>query len=162
VPRPACCGGFWERGYLPGALAPPVGLEPASDFEPPPSPAGELSFPSAEAPPPELPPLASEASSLPASPLDEDSLELGVDLVEVVDVEVVCTAAFSALVSLGGVMSGVLLGTASATLPAPPQAPRASEQTSAAQPAAAPATGRLRGARRTGRGWELTRRTLSG
>ncbi len=38
-----------------------------------------------------------------------------------VDVEVVCAAAFSALVSFGGVISGVLFGTASETL-LPPQA----------------------------------------
>ena len=38
--------------------------------------------------------------------------------------DVVCTAAFSALVSFGGVMSGVLLGTESDALLPPPQAPR--------------------------------------
>jgi len=42
----------------------------------------------------------------------------------VVDVEVLCTEAFSALVSLGGVISGVLFGTTSLTLLPPPQAPR--------------------------------------
>ena len=41
----------------------------------------------------------------------------------VVVVEVVCTAAFSALVFVGGVMSGALLGTASETLLLP-HAPR--------------------------------------
>lgn len=40
-------------------------------------------------------------------------------LVAVVEVEVVCTEAFSALVSVGGVMLGVLFGTASETLLSP-------------------------------------------
>jgi hypothetical protein len=68
-----------------------------------------------------LPPLDDSSPAL-ASSLDEPevpSLDLAVDVVEV---EVVCTAAFSALVSVGGVMSGVLFGTASLTLPPPPQA----------------------------------------
>jgi len=78
-------------------------------------------------------PLLSEAPlSLPpledASPLPLDSSPDAVEVpsldlaVEVVEVEVVCTAAFSALVSVGGVMSGVLFGTASLTLLPPPQA----------------------------------------
>ena len=45
-----------------------------------------------------------------------------VDLVEVVEVEVVWAAAFSAVVSVGGVMSGVLLGTTSEVLLPPPHA----------------------------------------
>ena len=57
------------------------------------------------------------ASALP----DELSLLLPVVLVDVVDVDVVCAAADSALVFVGGVISGVLLGTASDTL-LPPQA----------------------------------------
>ncbi len=52
-----------------------------------------------------------------ASVLEEElSLALLVVLVDVVEVEVVCTAAASALVSVGGVISGVLFGTASETL----------------------------------------------
>jgi hypothetical protein len=77
-----------------------------------------------------LPPL-DDASSLAAdSSLDapeEPSLDLAV---EVVEVEVVCTDAFSALVSVGGVISGVLFGTASLTLPPPPQAARPTGQSS--------------------------------
>jgi hypothetical protein len=71
-----------------------------------------------------LPPLDDASSLALASSLDvpvEPSLDLAV---EVVAVEVVCTAAFSALVSVGGVISGVLFGTASLTLPPPPQAVR--------------------------------------
>lgn len=49
-------------------------------------------------------------------------------LVEVVEVDVVWTAAFSALVSFGGVMLGVLLGTASETLLLP-HAPRVNPST---------------------------------
>jgi hypothetical protein len=60
-----------------------------------------------------------------ASSLEAPSLDLAVEVVEVV-----CTAAFSALVSAGGVMSGVLFGTASLTLPPPPQAARPIEQSS--------------------------------
>ena len=63
-------------------------------------------------------------------------------LVVVVDVEVVCAAAFSALVSVGGVMSGVLLGTASETLLAAARAERAerARQRAARRPrASAPA-----------------------
>jgi hypothetical protein len=71
-----------------------------------------------------LPPFELASSlSLDSSPdpVEVPSLDLAVD---VLDVEVVCTAAFSALVSVGGVMSGVLFGTASLTLLPPPQAPR--------------------------------------
>ena len=57
-------------------------------------------------------------------------------LVELVPVEVVCAAAASALVSVGGVSSGVLLGTASETL-VPPQALSANPQSSAAHAASA-------------------------
>ena len=77
--------------------------------------------------PPELPPLG-DASSLAfaSSPdeLGEASLDLAVEVVEVVEVDVLCTAAASALVSVGGVMSGVLFGTVSLTLLPPPQAAR--------------------------------------
>jgi len=55
-------------------------------------------------------------------PEEAASLELLVDLVAVVDVEVVCAEAFSALVSVGGMMSGVLLGVWSEVLLAPPHA----------------------------------------
>jgi len=71
-----------------------------------------------------LPPLDDASSLALASSLEEPevpSLDLAV---EVVEVEVVCTAAFSALVSVGGMMSGVLFGTASLTLLPPPQAAR--------------------------------------
>jgi hypothetical protein len=61
---------------------------------------------------------------------EEPSLDLAVEVVEVVEVEVLCTAAASALVSVGGVMSGVLFGTASLTLPPPPQALRPTEHSS--------------------------------
>ena len=50
------------------------------------------------------------------------------------EVEVFCTAAASALVSVGGVRSGVLLGTVSETL-LPPQAPSASTHSTAAHTA---------------------------
>jgi hypothetical protein len=86
----------------------------------------------AEVPPADSPLLSEAALSLlplgDASPLPLDSsldavevpsLDLAVDVLEV---EVVCTAAFSALVSVGGMMSGVLFGTASLTLLPPPQA----------------------------------------
>ena len=71
-----------------------------------------------------LPPLDDASSLALASSLEEPevpSLDLAV---EVLEVEVVCTAAFSALVSVGGVMSGVLFGTVSLTLLPPPQAAR--------------------------------------
>jgi hypothetical protein len=77
-----------------------------------------------------LPPLEDASSPAADSSLDapvEPSLDLAV---EVVEVEVVCTAAFSALVSVGGEISGVLFGTASLTLPPPPQAARPTGQSS--------------------------------
>ena len=83
---------------------------------------------------PALAPLedSSPPSLLVVSEPLEPSLELSpvvvVDCfaaVEVVEVEVVWAAAFSMLVSVGGMMSGVLLGTASDTL-VPPQPPSAS------------------------------------
>jgi hypothetical protein len=88
------------------------------------------------------PPVAPLLSDAPLSPLpfdDDSSLEAPSALeeepsldfaVEVVEVEVVWTDAFSALVSVGGVMSGVLFGTASLTLPPPPHATRPTEQSS--------------------------------
>jgi hypothetical protein len=54
---------------------------------------------------------------------EEPSLEVPVDPVDAVEVEVVSTDAFSALVSAGGVMSGVLFGTTSEALLVPPHAP---------------------------------------
>jgi len=109
-------------GY--GALAPPVGLE-LPDSLPPlglaPLPADDFS--SGAAPPEEPDSLEASLlvdSSSPPSLLDVSpvppSAPLPVVFVAVADVEVVCTAAFSALVSAGGVMFGVLLGTASETL----------------------------------------------
>jgi hypothetical protein len=98
-----------------------------------------FSFSPAEVPPAAPPaPLvlsllagASFDSLFSASPLDS-GVELSpvavVDVVDVVAVEVVCAAAFSAVVSVGGVMSGVLFGTASLTLLPPPQAARPTEQ----------------------------------
>jgi hypothetical protein len=112
-----------------GALAPPVGLAGSPPFEPL-SLDGAFSF-SADAPPAEPTSLEPSllgslvASAVPASLLvEEPSPVVLVVFVDVVLVDVVCTAAFSALVSVGGVMSGVLLGTASETL-LPPQAPSA-------------------------------------
>jgi hypothetical protein len=76
----------------------------------------------------ELPPLDDVSpDSLLAGSLEdseEPSVEVPFGVVDVVEVEVLCTAAFSALVSVGGVMSGVLFGTASLTLLPPPQATR--------------------------------------
>ncbi len=109
-----------------GAPAPPEGLDSAADFS------LSLAF-SAEAPPEgvassslaplELPPLAgSSVASLPPDELAALSLVV-VLLVDVFDeVDVVCAAACSALVSFGGVMLGVLLGTESLALLPPPQA----------------------------------------
>jgi hypothetical protein len=126
----------------------------------------DFSFSPAEAPPEGLASL--EAPALEPSPLEDASppslvalsaLEVEVpalvvcDLLDVVEVEVVCTAAASALVSVGGVISGVLLGTASETL-APPQAPSVSPHISAAHAAsttrdltAVPCVGRRWGSR---------------
>ena len=68
--------------------------------------------------PPALLPLRRSIRELGSlSALDElDSLSPPVFVVAVVDVAVVCAAAFSALVFVGGVISGVLFGTASETL----------------------------------------------
>jgi hypothetical protein len=75
---------------------------------------------------PELPADSPPVSLFPASPVEPaegvPSLEVLVDLLAVVDVEVVCAEAFSALVSVGGMMSGVLLGVWSEVLLAPPHA----------------------------------------
>ncbi len=74
-----------------------------------------------------------------------------VDLVPVVDVEVVCTAAFSALVSDGGVISGVLLGTASETLLLPQAV---TLKPSSATQATVVATRALKAAPCDGRTWD--------
>jgi len=98
------------------------------------SPPAAFSFSPAEAPPEgvdslELPPLGAAsllsllALSLLEEPADELSPEVVVVLVAVVDVDDVWAAAFSALVSVGGVMFGVLLGTVSEML-LPPHPPR--------------------------------------
>jgi len=74
-------------------------------------------------------------SLLAASPLEEElSLGVLVVLVDVVEVDVVCTAAASALVFVGGVISGVFFGTASETLLLP-QALSVSPHSSAADAA---------------------------
>ncbi len=74
------------------------------------------------------------------SPLAEElSLDLVV-FVDVVDVDVVCAAEASALVSVGGVISGVLLGTESETVVLP-QAANVSAHASAAQAAHRPRRG---------------------
>jgi hypothetical protein len=96
-----------------------VGLEPAAD-----SSGFEVfsleAFSSLPVPPEVLSSFVAPDSPSDASPLDSasvDSVPLLVDVfVAVVDVEVVEAAAFSALVSAGGVMSGVLFGAASETL----------------------------------------------
>jgi len=89
----------------------------------------------AEPPPEEELSLDSLFALSPEEPA-ELSLELEVPVpvvpVPVVPVvEVVCAAAFSAVVSVGGVISGVVFGTASDTL-VPPHAPSATAQASAA------------------------------
>jgi hypothetical protein len=105
----------------------------------------DADFSFSAAAPPEAPAvlgaLALEEVSPPslagASALEEEpSLVLLVVLVDVVEVEVVCTAAASALVFVGGVISGVLFGTASETL-LPPQALSVSPHSSAAHAASA-------------------------
>jgi hypothetical protein len=101
------------------------------------SPPPVFAVPPAEVPPADSPLLSDAPLSLPPleaassllldsspDPVEVSSLDLAVDVLEV---DVVCTAAFSALVSVGGVMSGVLFGTVSLTLEPPPQAPRPTE-----------------------------------
>jgi len=70
--------------------------------------------------------LAGAVASPVAAVLFDDPVELApeapVDAVETAVVDVVWAAAFSALVSVGGVISGVLFGTASETLLPPPHA----------------------------------------
>jgi hypothetical protein len=118
---------------LPAADSPPgaVSLEAA------------FSFSAACAPPVGLASLGvslvdASLFSLAAASLLADVLSLGVlfVLVVVVEVEVFCDAAASALVFVGGLISGVLLGTASETL-VPPHALTVSPQSSAAQAASA-------------------------
>jgi hypothetical protein len=107
-----------------------------------PSVAAAFSF-SAEAPP-EGPAVlgalsldgVSPVSLAGVSPLEEGVSLVLLVLVDVVDVDVVCTAAASALVFVGGVISGVLFGTASETLLLP-QALTVSPHSSAAQAASA-------------------------
>ena len=135
-----------RRAYLPsGALAPPEGLEPASDFD-------SLVFSSALAPPegvasPEPLLSVSEELSPPVSPLELDASpeeELGFEVVEVLVVDVVEVAAFSAPVSVGGVMSGVVFGITSPLVVPLPHAPRATPAASTAVAArAARALGRV-------------------
>jgi hypothetical protein len=81
-------------------------------------------------------PEDSELAPPPAASLLDEPAEAAVDEV-LVDVEEVRTpAAFSALVSVGGVISGVVLGTASATL-LPPHPLTATAQSNAAEAASA-------------------------
>jgi hypothetical protein len=129
-------------------LAPPVGLLAS----PVPEPAFSVafSFSPAEVPPAgelvaEPPPAFadSELASLLLASLPEDPLEAAPVDVLVDVVEVMTPAAFSALVSVGGMISGVVLGTASATLlPPHPETPTphsiAAEAASAARAAQAP------------------------
>jgi hypothetical protein len=139
-----------------GALAPPEGV--AADSLPPLAASSLLAPPLAEVPPADspllseaplsLPPLDDASSLASLSSPEEPSLDLPVDVVEVA-VEVVCTAAFSALVSVGGVMSGVLFGTESLALLPPPQAPRPTEHSKRTLAASA---ARDEGIRRKGRG----------
>ncbi len=127
-----------------------MGLEPAADSPPPfeaVSLAADLFCSPAAAPPEELAsfedaPLEDDSLLPPlpaASPLEDEPSPLVllalVVLADLVEVEVVCTAA-SALVLVGGVMSGVLFGTASETL-LPPHAPSVSPHTTAAHAATA-------------------------
>jgi hypothetical protein len=125
-----------------GALAPPVGLAGADSFA---ALSLDADFSFSAAAPPEAPAVlgapALEGVSLVslagASALEEElSLALLVVLVDVVEVEVLCTAAASALVSVGGVISGVLFGTASETL-LEPHALSVSPASSAAHAASA-------------------------
>jgi hypothetical protein len=69
---------------------------------------------------------------VPSPPVVEASLDLAAVVLVVALVEVVCAAAASALVFVGGVMSGVLLGTESVTVVLPPQAPSAVPHSNAA------------------------------
>src|SRR6202020_572346 len=129
-------GRIRPRVYFVGAPAPPDGLDSAADFSSAFSavapPDGVAAFSSSLAPL-ELPPLSgSSVASLPPDSFAALSLPLDVDVFVVeVDVDVVCAAAFSALVSFGGVISGVLFGTASDALPPPPHPASAATSTSA-------------------------------
>src|SRR2546422_1042898 len=82
-----------------------LALEPAADFS-----LEAFSFSSADAPPEGLAPLelsplfGSSAASLPPASLAAELSPVVPVLVDVVEVDVVCTAAFSALLSAGGVM----------------------------------------------------------
>jgi hypothetical protein len=106
--------------------------------------------PPADSPSPDsalLPPADSELDSL-SEELDSLSLPVFVFAVAVVEVAVVCADSFSALVSVGGVISGVVLGVASETLLEPPHALSPTPHPSASRVAAAVvATRRVRGFR---------------
>ena len=94
-------------------------------------PAGEL----VAEPPPAL--EDSEPASLLLASLLEDPVDAAPDEVLVDVVDVMTPAAFSALVSVGGMISGVVFGTASATLlPPHPETLRA-QSTAAEAPSAA-------------------------
>ena len=113
-------------------------------------------MPPAALPPPEPPepaPLEDSPDSLLGSPLEDSEDEVApvapLAAVEVVEVEVDWAAAFSAEVSVGGVMSGVLAGTVLEALPEPPQAAsvRLESTMTAVASAALAIEGRGRGAR---------------
>jgi hypothetical protein len=127
-----------------GALAPPVGLDGAVGSLALELGSLEAGFSFSAAAPPEVPAVPDELdpedgsllSLVGVSPVEVELSLVFVVFVEVVAVEVVCAAAASALVFVGGVSSGVLLGTASETL-VPPQALNAKPQSSAAHAASA-------------------------
>lgn len=119
-----------------GALAPPEGLEPASDLDSVCF-SSELEPPEGVASPPPLLLDSDEPSPVPSAEEDDASDAALVFVALVFVVEVVDAEAFSALVSLGGVMSGVLLGITSELLELPPQAPSATPAASTAVAASA-------------------------
>jgi hypothetical protein len=116
------------------AAAPPAEPPPPAPAEPP-EPLPELSLPAASSPP-------AAAASPPEDAADSSLAPVAVPalLLEEVEVEGFWAAAFSALVSVGGMMSGVLFGTVSEAWLDPPQAVSGmpvnttSEATSAARP----------------------------
>jgi hypothetical protein len=116
-------------------LAASPALEPPAPEED--SPAGLLAL--ASPAPADCSPELGLSSLAPLEPVVELEPVVDVDVdVEVVAVELVRVASFSAEVLLGGVISGVLRGVTSDALPPPPHAPRATPQASTS--AVAPAT----------------------
>jgi hypothetical protein len=126
-----------------------------SSFVPP------AEVPPADSPSPDaalLPPLDSELDSL-SDELASLSPPVFVLAVAVVEVAVVCADSFSALVSVGGVISGALFGVASETLLEPPHALSPTPHPKASTAAVAAVTKRcVRGLRvGAGMGAALTR-----